>query len=229
MTSTLPSTKTDFVYQTLRSEILDGRVQPGQRLRLAELAGRYQISEMPVREALRKLQHDGLVQFENHRGAMVSDLGLERIIEIIATRTYLETCAVIEALPHHTRQSIEQLKALIARMKRAHDPDEYSELNRKFHRLLAEPCPNAFLKSEIDSLWNKVWRTRSQSIFQLIPTRISRATAEHQAILDAVIEKSADKVRELAMIHRQHTLDSWRSLAQAPAEASSAPAARRGQ
>jgi hypothetical protein len=57
-------------------------------------------------------------------------------------------------------------------MRKTKKADQYSELNRRFHRLPTEPCPNAFLKIEIDNLWNKVWLTRSQSIFQLDPTRL---------------------------------------------------------
>lgn len=222
MAHPLPSTKTDFVYLTIRKEILDGQLQPGQRLRLSELAGRYEISEMPVREALRKLQHDGLVEFENHRGATVSDLGLERIVEIIATRTYLEVFAVCEAVPHHDSKTLAELDALVRKMKTTRNPALYSELNRRFHRLLAEPCPNAFVKSEIDSLWNKVWRTRSQSIFQLIPTRLEDATHEHENILRAIKTRAPDQVQQMSMLHRERTLESWRSLIAAEKKAVSA-------
>jgi DNA-binding GntR family transcriptional regulator len=213
MTALVPSTKTEFVYQTIRKEILDGQLKPGQRLRLTELASRYDISEMPVREALRKLQHDGLVEFENHRGATVSDLGLERIVEIIATRTYLEILAMMEAMPNHTPDTIAELDDLIARMKKTRNPRTYSELNHRFHQLLAEPCRNAFLKAEIESLWNKVWRTRSESIFQLVPERLSEATQEHQEIVHALKSQSAARVQRVAMQHRERTLRSWRSLA----------------
>ena len=217
MTSMLPATKTEYVYQTVRNEILEGHLQPGQRLRLSELASRYDISEMPVREALRKLQHDGLVEFENHRGATVSDLSLERIIEIIATRTYLEVCSVCEAVPHHTSDTIARLDALVRKMKTTRKAEQYSDLNRRFHRLLSEPCPNTFLKNEIDNLWNKVWRTRSQSIFQLVPARLAEATAEHERILDAIRRGDADDAGQAAMHHRRHTLEAWRALEPAAA------------
>lgn len=208
-----PATKTDYVYQTIRGDILAGRLPPGQRLRLTELADRYAISQMPVREALRKLEHDGLVEFENHRGATVSDLTLDRIVEIIATRTYLEVFAVIEAMPHHTQETIEQLNALLEKMKRTKQPAQYSDLNRKFHRLLSDPCPNAFLKSEIEQLWNKVWRTRTQSLFQMVPDRIDAATDEHAEILRALVARRGDKLQNALMAHRSETLAHWTNLA----------------
>jgi len=218
----MPSTKTDFVYQTIRQEILAGRLQPGQRLRLTEIADRFAISEMPVREALRKLEHDGLIEFESHRGATVSDLGIERIVEIIATRTYLEVYAVLEAVPFHTRESIDELKSLVAKMKKTREPAQYSDLNRRFHRLLTEPCPNAFLKSEIEQLWNKVWRTRTQSLFQMIPGRIGDATKEHEQILSAVIEGKPQRLQAALMAHREETLVHWKGLAAAAASAAAA-------
>ena len=214
----MPSTKTDFVYQTIRQEILAGRLQPGQRLRLTEIADRFDISEMPVREALRKLEHDGLIEFESHRGATVSDLGLDRIVEIIATRTYLEVYAVIEAVPFHTKESIDELKTLVAKMKKTKEPAQYSDLNRRFHRLLADPCPNAFLKSEIEQLWNKVWRTRTQSLFQMIPGRMGDATKEHEQILDAVIDGKASRLQAALMAHREETLAHWKGLSASAGE-----------
>jgi DNA-binding GntR family transcriptional regulator len=218
MTAQMPSTKTDFVYQTIREEILAGRLQPGQRLRLTELADRYTISEMPVREALRKLEHDGLVAFESHRGATVSDLGIERIVEIIATRTYLEVYAVLEAVPFHTKESIEQLRALVAKMKKTRDPIQYSDLNRRFHRMLADPCQNTFLKSEIEQLWNKVWRTRTQSLFQRDPTRISGATREHEQIVRMLVDGDLPKLQAALIAHREKTLARWKSLAASKAD-----------
>ena len=207
-----PATKSEFIYQQVRREIVEGQLQPGQRLRLAELAERFGISEMPVREALRRLQHDDLIQFENHRGATVSDLGLERTIEIIAVRTYLEVFALTEAVPFHDEKSIKQLRALITSMRRIKDPDQYSDLNRRFHKLLIEPCPNAFVKTEIDGLWNKVWKTRGQSIFQLVPKRLVDATREHEEIFEAIVDGKTEQARCAAMAHRELTLDNWRKL-----------------
>jgi DNA-binding GntR family transcriptional regulator len=207
-----PATKSEFIYQQVRREIIEGQLQPGQRLRLAELAERFGISEMPVREALRRLQHDDLIEFENHRGATVSDLGLERTIEIIAVRTYLEVFALVEAVPFHDEKSTKQLRSLIASMKRVKDPDEYSDLNRRFHKLLIEPCPNRFVKTEIDGLWNKVWQTRGQSIFQLVPARLAEATREHEEIFEAIAAGKPELARRAAMAHREQTLENWRTL-----------------
>jgi DNA-binding GntR family transcriptional regulator len=240
MKAAVPSTKTDFVYQTLRDEIHGGQLHPGQRLRLSEIAARYEISEMPVREALRKLEHDGLVEFENHRGATVSNLNLARVVEIISARTHLEVLAVCEAAPHHTAATLERLGALTEKMRKVSNPAEYSDLNRRFHKLLYDPCPNAFLKSEIDNLWDKVWRTHSHSVFELLPERVDGASDEHEDIVKAIKAGSAAAVEKAARKHREHTLQGWRNLARqagprdeptsrrrAPARAPATPRPRR--
>jgi DNA-binding GntR family transcriptional regulator len=127
----------------------------------------------------------------------------------------------MEAVPYHTPATIAELDELIAKMKKTRNGRAYSELNHLFHQMLGAPCRNAFLKSEIESLWNKVWRTRSESLFQLVPERVSDATREHEAIMQALKTKSAERVQRTAMQHRERTLASWRSLATSNKEAAS--------
>lgn len=205
-----PGTKADFVYRKLHAEIMGGGLAPGQRLRLTEIASRYAISEMPVREALRRLQADGLVVFENHRGATVTAVPLTRVVDIIATRTFLEVLAMSEATPLHTKESLQKARQINEELKKAKDPKLSSELNRQFHVVLYEPCPNVFLNQEIDILWDKVWSTQQRSVFERSPTRVRGAADEHAAILQAIASGSVEAVRKAALAHRDHTLDSWK-------------------
>src|SRR5215475_3753305 len=110
------TTKTDWVYDQLRARILDGQHKGDGRLRLTALAREFQISEMPVREALRMLQRDGLVRMENHRGATVVNLSWERAAEIVSMRMHLEVLALREAAGRHTPRSIEEIARLLRRM-----------------------------------------------------------------------------------------------------------------
>ncbi len=205
-----PGTKTDFVYRTLHAEIMSGVVAPGQRLRLAEIAARYATSEMPVREALRRLQANGLVAFENHRGATVSAVPLARVVEIIATRTFLEVLAISEATSFHNKESLQRAQKINEELKKTKDPKRSSELNRQFHVILYRPCPNTFLKQEIDMLWDKVWSTQQRSVFERSPDRVRGAADEHSDIIKALGSGSVAAVRKAAMAHREHTLTSWR-------------------
>src|SRR5258708_17293323 len=105
--------KAGSAYDALRRQILDGGYRPGDRLRLTRIAQELALSEMPVREALRLLQKDGLVVMELHRGAHVAALSLERACEIVEVRTALEGVAGLAALPHHDRLSVARLRPLL--------------------------------------------------------------------------------------------------------------------
>lgn len=205
----MPSTKTDYVYKLLKAEIVSGRLPPGQRLRLTELAGDYAISEMPIREALRMLQRDGLVAIESHRGATVAALSHQDLLDIIATRTHLEILAVAEAVPFHTPRTIAGLRDHLARMAEAAGGARFSERNRAFHLALYEPCRNGFLKAEIDQLWDRVWRRWSHSLFELRPERRQGASQEHEAIVAAIESGSREAVEAAVRRHREETLEGW--------------------
>lgn len=219
----LPGTKADFVYRTLHSEIMRGVLSPGQRLRLTELAAKYSMSQMPVREALRRLQADGLISFENHRGSTVSAVPLSQVVDIIATRTWLEVLAIAESTPHHSKQSLQKAQKINDELKKTRDPKRASELNRQFHVMLYEPCPNRFLTQEIDALWDKVWSTQQRSVFDRSPARVKGAADEHLEIVEALSSGSKAEVHKAALVHREHTLSSWKvHLDLAPIETATA-------
>ncbi len=172
------ATKSEWVYEHLRRRILDGSCKPGDRLRLAELAREFAMSEMPVREALRMLQRDGLIEMHSHRGASVANLSWARAAEIVSVRMHLEVLAVREAAKGHDRSSLAELRKLLERMDRelaAGSAARFSVANREFHRCLYQPGRNTVLKQEIDELWDRVWRARSQSIFEVDRARMAAA------------------------------------------------------
>ncbi len=206
------TTKTDWVYNRLRAEILDGSLKPDDRLRLTSLARRFETSEMPVREALRMLQRDGLVSFESHRGATVIKLSLQRAAEIVAVRMHLEVLATGEAVSHHSSDTMNELADILKRMDRqaeGRQAQRFSEANRRFHTLFYEPGPNRTLTEEIQILWDRVWRARARSIFALDPTRMEAAQKEHWAILEAARAGDSDRAAEAMARHRANTLASW--------------------
>lgn len=210
-----PSTKTEYVYENLRREILGGTWRPDQRLRLSELAARYETSEMPVREALRMLHRDGLIIMHNHRGAMVSKLSPEAAAEYVEVRMLLETYAASAAAPFHTDASIARLQQLQARMQQAvatNQTGRFRQMNRELHESIYEPCPNSVLKTTLGELWDQVWRARSGSIFDADRDRMARAHAEHASIVDAVATRDPARVQAAMDAHRQKTLAAWRQV-----------------
>jgi len=216
------TTKTDWVYEQLRARILGGEHKPDGRLRLSALAQEFQISEMPVREALRMLQRDGLVRMENHRGATIVNLSWEHAAEIVAMRMHLEVLALREATGRHSPRALEEIGDLLRRMdddvagRRA---DRFSQGNREFHTRLYEPGPNAALKQEIQDLWDRVWRARAASIFAVDSARMTQAQAEHRKILAAVRRGDAGAAAAAMERHRTLTMASWQRIIASAGEA----------
>jgi DNA-binding GntR family transcriptional regulator len=209
------ATKSEWVYEQLRRQILGGSYKPDDRLRLAELAREFNMSEMPVREALRMLQRDGLIEMHSHRGASVANLSWSRAAEIVSVRMHLEVLAVGEAAPGHDKSSLAELGKILDRMDRdlvAGSATRFSAGNRDFHRRLYEPGPNTVLKQEIEDLWDRVWRARAQSIFEVERGRMATAQAEHRAILAALAKNDAEAATIAASRHRDRTLQSWTKI-----------------
>ncbi|MCL4767503.1 MAG: GntR family transcriptional regulator [Hyphomicrobiaceae bacterium] len=210
-----PATKTEYVYGNLRREILSGALKPDQRLRLGELASRYETSEMPVREALRMLHRDGLIIMHNHRGAMVSKLSAERAAEYVEVRMLLETYAASSSTRFHTEESIAKLRQIQARMEKAVEAGQsgrFRQMNRELHEAICAPCPNTVLKSTLAELWDQVWRAHSDSIFDADKGRMAGALAEHAAIVKAIASRDPARVEAAMDSHRQHTLKAWRRV-----------------
>jgi len=215
------TTKTEWVYDRLRTRILGGQLKPGDRLRLTTLAQEFQTSEMPVREALRMLQRDGLVHMESHRGATVVSLSLERAAEIVAMRMHLEVLATREAAGRHSQKSLGGIERLLTRMDgfaAAGQADRFSQANRDFHTLIYAPGPNGALKQEIQDLWDRVWRTRSKSIFGMDGARMAAAQREHRAIFEAIRLGGSEPAAAAMERHRAATMESWRRIVEAAAE-----------
>ena len=209
------ATKSEWVYEQLRRRILGGGYKPDDRLRLTELAREFNMSEMPVREALRMLQRDGLIEMHSHRGASVANLSWSRAAEIVSVRMHLEVMAVREAANGHDKFSLAELNKILDRMDRdlaAGSAARFSAGNREFHRRLYERGPNAVLKQEIEELWDRVWSARSQSIFEVDRPRMAAAQTEHRAILAALAKGDGEAAAKAATRHRDGTLESWAEI-----------------
>ncbi|MBI4259120.1 MAG: GntR family transcriptional regulator [Actinobacteria bacterium] len=209
------ATKSEWVYGRLRDLITEGEFPPGEHLRLLDLARRFRVSEMPVREALRMLQRDGLVEMRSHRGAVVTDVRLEQVYELVLARMHLEEVALREAVPRHDEASLGPARRALERMERAAargDPRSFSVGNRRFHAALYEPCPHALLKALVQELWDRLWHTRTQSLFRVRRERMGGALEEHRSILDAVASGDVGGAVARFRGHRDRTLAAWRAV-----------------
>ena len=126
-----------LVAEELRKEIICGNFRPGYPLRLRDLADQYQVSTMPVREALRQLESDGLVTIIPRRGAIVTKLSADELEEIYDIRTTLEVMATRYAVPAISEETLETLDGLIVTMdQHLEEVTELVRLNFEFHSVL---------------------------------------------------------------------------------------------
>ena len=210
-----PAVKSAYAYEEIRTRIADGRLAPGTRLRLRALGEELGLSEMPVREALRMLQRDGMVEIQDHRGATVTEVSLEAVIDHVSTRMWLEALAVETSTPQHTARSLKAAETAFGRVERAAaagDSAAFSVANRAFHEVL-EQFAGPSAGELIQSLWDIVWLARRQrSLFGYEPGRMLGAQVEHRDLLDAIRAGDAAGAREVMLRHRAKTLNSWSAL-----------------
>jgi DNA-binding GntR family transcriptional regulator len=168
----------------LREEILDGSLSPGQRLQQTEIADRFGISRMPVRDVLRRLEEEGLVSFEGGRVARVASLDPEEVAEVYDIRMVLEELAARKAAPNITDEDLVELSRIEAQMEKAAERQDlglYLELDRQFHLRSYAPCQSPRLLRIISRYWATTQHYRRA--FSSRPGRIEHAIEEHRQIL----------------------------------------------
>lgn len=212
MTSELyiPRTLKQTLVETLRDEIIRGDLVPGQYLRLEEIAPRFEVSTMPVREALRDLQAEGLVTIFPHRGAIVTQLSADELCDIYDIRTVLEEMATRLAVPRLTKATLDKLDSIIEEMD--HRPDDVVaqvKLNHQFHLTLYAASGRKHL-CELA----RILRNRTQHYLHVFAAEADAGHApqvrgEHRAILKAC--KRGDAEQAAALI-RDHVAKVGRSL-----------------
>lgn len=129
-------TATEYVEATLRQAILSGTIAPGTPLRQEELAATFKVSRMPIREALRQLEAQALVDFEPHRGAVVVQITWLDAMDNYAIRAALEPQALRHSIPNLTEDDFVIAEEILAEIDQEQDPGRMGELNRRFHMTL---------------------------------------------------------------------------------------------
>ncbi len=196
------SAKNISIYNTLRSDIVDGRFRPGERLVIADIAKRYDTSPMPVREALTKLQQDGFVEVKPYVGAHVADFDAAKFDEILLIRTELESLACRLAVPHVDGALLEKLEGFVAEMAVAledGDGKKFSKLNKKLHMAIYRASPNPILHDLIFTLWERT--EYMKNLYSISLRRIHESHREHIEWLRAFRRHDADKA--VAILRRQ--------------------------
>jgi DNA-binding GntR family transcriptional regulator len=208
----VPQTKSRYAYEVLREQIVAGALAPGERLRLRTLAESLGLSEMPVREALRMLSRDGLVEFSDHRGATVTAIPIEDVSATISARMWLEILAVREAVPLHDEASLAAVRTALAKGAKATSGAAFSVANRELHEAIEAPAPAA-LRGMITEAWDRVWVVRrAASLFLLLPDQVARAHEEHVELVEAVEAGDAKAAGRIMERHRTSSLRAWSTI-----------------
>jgi len=175
----------------LRVAILGGQLRPGDRIRQEEVAERFGASRLPVREALRILEAEGLTELEPHKGARVPRLTQHEVEVIYQMRERLEPLALAESLPRLTASDDERLGKLQQRIEDNDDLEKFLDLDREFHMLTYSGCPVEPLNSAVARLWNSTQHYRRSYVTLGGQDRMWLVNAEHRLILDAVLRRDA--------------------------------------
>jgi DNA-binding GntR family transcriptional regulator len=205
-------TKQEFVYHQLRTGVLTCDLQPGQRLVIEDIARRYQVSTIPVREALQLLQSEGLVAMTPHVGATVAPLSRDSVLDVFTVLEGLQVVAARLAATTADEATRERLAAAVADMDRALAEERYEEwadVNTRFHATLGSlPGLTLLARANAQALdrWDRIRRYFYRGV--LVP-RVAQAQRDHHAIIDALAARDASLVADLVRQHYEAALGSY--------------------
>lgn len=207
------ASKSQRTYEWLRERIAAQEFVPGYRLVLGAIAEELGVSVVPVREAVRRLEAEGLVEFEKNVGARVAMIDEADYLNSMETLGVLEGTATALSLPHLGAEELAEAQRINDRMRELlddFDPVRFTTLNHEFHDLLHLHCPNPHLGELVQREWTRLSRLR-RSTFAFVPDRAPASVAEHDEIL-RLIRTDADPLDvELAVRrHRWRTIEAYR-------------------
>ena len=192
----------EIVYEELRNQILTGRIKPGTRMMEIELAEDMGVSRTPIREAIRKLEKEGLVVIEPRKGAYASELSLKDMIEILEVRANLEGLAAQCAAERITEIEKQMLKEVYENFDQAVLDGNMGEMiqnDTRFHHLIVESSKNNYLIHMVEQLQELVLRFRY--IYYKDFKRAEEMPAEHRRIFEAIVNGNAADARLEAYNH----------------------------
>jgi len=204
--------KSQRAYAWIRERITNQEYKPGYRLVLGSIAAELDMSVVPVREAIRQLEAEGLVTYERNVGARVALVEASQYGDSMQALSILEATATALSATHITAEDLQRAREYNAQMKAQVDhldPHEFTELNRSFHGVLTAACPNARLLQLIDAEWGRLNYLRD-SIFSFVPERTQESVREHEYLVQ-LIESGAsqNEIETACRHHRAATLGAY--------------------
>lgn len=194
----------EYVYQELLRSIREGKYHPGERIRESVVSKELDVSRTPVREALRRLQSEGRLNFEPQRGAVVAELDRQEVAELYALRQQLEGIAARFAAQHASEGEIHAMEFILEKsLDVSNDPREHNQINWELHHAIYSAAHNRFLMKAFESISDSLALLRG---VKYIPEdRPKKLYEEHRRIIAAIKSGDPDAADEAAQDHIRHS------------------------
>lgn len=204
--------KTERAYIFLKDKITSGVFGPGYRLVFGPLAKDLQVSVVPIREAIRRLEAEGLVTFTPNIGAQVLATDIREYQLTMETLSLVEGWATAAAAQNIKPADLALARKINVEMREClsnFDPRRFTELNHEFHAVIFENCTNQHVLDLVHRGWNRLAAMR-ESAFSFVPGRAKQSVEEHDQILNLIAEKApALEIELAARNHRVKTLNEY--------------------
>jgi len=201
------ASSSDIIFDALRDEIISGNLKAGESIRQEYIAKIFNVSRIPVREALKRLEAQGLVKNERYKGAIVSPLSEEEFKEIYEIRLLLEPLVIKEAAQHITPETLKIAQSYCDEFSAEPNSNKWGELNRKFHEALYRDSNKPFHLKIINEASDRI---DPYVRAQLVLTQgMEKARIEHNEILDACRNGDGETAAKLTYDHIE---DSYNAL-----------------
>jgi DNA-binding GntR family transcriptional regulator len=210
----------------IRSAVLSGEMRPGMRIRQELLAAHFGASRIPVREALKQLENEGLVVLAPNRGAWIADVNSEESIEVYKIREAVEPLAIFESVPNLTDADIDSLDATVRDLESVTTLEDYIQLDREFHLRTYSRARMPQLLAMVERFWNSTQHFRRQFVKETFAKDgLPFSDPQHLLLMDAIRGRDAEAAQVLVRLHIRRT----RILIQAMDGGTTSPArSRRG-
>ena len=192
----------DVVFKTLRKGILTGELKPGERLMEIHLANRLGVSRTPIREAIRKLELEGLVTMVPRRGAEVANITEKNLKDVLEVRQALESLAIELACERITEENKEELRQKLDQVEtavRTGDTGAIASADVAFHDAIVEFSGNMRLIQLVGNLGEQMYRYRFEYIKDV--SKHSQIMSEHRIMFDSIMENDREKAARIVKVH----------------------------
>ena len=193
-------TAVEYAYKELKEAIIRGELSPGQRIYIEEWQERLGVSRTPIREAIRKLEAQQLIEKKRTVGSYVKKISEEDIRNLYSVRLALEELAIVEAIERASSNEIEQLRFLQRSMEQSKNLLDIPKLGKNFHAMIYKFSRNPINQEMIKTIQTQIDRYRYLST-AVEKNRSQQAIEEHKAILRAILARDVENAKKLMRLH----------------------------